>query len=265
VDLSRTRVVFRERGVVDVLDLALRFLVQHWRAFSVTGALVLLPFFGVSVAVARARGPYAAWTLALFASAFASAPFTILASRLVFEDDVGALAAAREGLRAAPRLLVLRLVTFVAGGFGLLLFAIPGLWFLSLTLFVVEVLVLERTGVTGSMTRSSAIVRRESAEAMMALLLLSTLHVVACLAADSGGRAIVAVILEAHEPEPIWTAGWSVLSLFGFWLFVPYAAVARFFVYLDVRTKSEGWDIQTRFVAIASRPSPDTTSARSAA
>ena len=30
-------------------------------------------------------------------------------------------------------------------------------------------------------------------------------------------------------------------------------ATTRFFVYLDVRTRAEGWDIQTRFAALARR------------
>ena len=59
----------------------------------------------------------------------------------------------------------------------------------------------------------------------------------------------------------MWSDGWSVLSLLGFWLFVPYVVTARFFVYLDVRTRSEGWDIQTRFLALAARTLPDARSA----
>ncbi len=251
MDLSRTRVVFRERSVIDVLDLALRFVVQHGRLFAATGAVVLPPFLLASYVLGRLWGPFAAWGFSLFAASLASAPFTVLASRLVFEDDVLVRGAIREGLGAAPRLLLLRLVMFVLGALGLAFFTAPGLWFLSVTLFVVEVAVLERAPFKRAITRSQAIVSRESGEAMIALLLLAVLTFIACVAADSGGRAIASVLLEAAAPDPIWVSGWSPLSLAGFWLFVPYAATARFLVYLDVRTKSEGWDIQTRFVALA--------------
>lgn len=47
--------------------------------------------------------------------------------------------------------------------------------------------------------------------------------------------------------------GGSALALLGWWLSVPFVATARFFVYLDIRTRSEGWDIQTRFAGIAAR------------
>ena len=47
--------------------------------------------------------------------------------------------------------------------------------------------------------------------------------------------------------------GGSWLALAGWWSALPLLATARFFVYLDIRTRSEGWDIQTRFAAIAAR------------
>ncbi|CAN5747553.1 hypothetical protein BH11MYX4_BH11MYX4_30880 [soil metagenome] len=34
---------------------------------------------------------------------------------------------------------------------------------------------------------------------------------------------------------------------------IPYVATARFFIYLNVRTRVEGWDVQTRFAALAAR------------
>ncbi len=253
MDLTRTRVTLRERAVVDVLDLALRFVVDHGRVFAKAGAFVLPPFFLASVAVARMWGALAAWGFCLFAASLAAAPFTVLASRLVFEDEVKVLPAAAVAARRTLHLVLLRVATFLGAALGLLFFTVPGLWFMCLALFVGEVSVLEGASARAALSRSASMVRRESGQAVLALMLLALLHVVACIAADGGGRAIVVVLLESHAPAPMWEAGWSVLSLLGFWLFVPYAATARFLVYNDVRTRSEGWDIQTRFVAIASR------------
>jgi hypothetical protein len=47
------------------------------------------------------------------------------------------------------------------------------------------------------------------------------------------------------------------LFMFGMWLAVPLLTTARFFVYLNLRTRREGWDIQTRFAAIAARSEAD--------
>ena len=39
--------------------------------------------------------------------------------------------------------------------------------------------------------------------------------------------------------------------------FVPYAATVKFLLYLNVRTRAEGWDVQTRFAALARRAEAD--------
>jgi hypothetical protein len=252
MDLSRTRIVLRERAAVDILDLAVRFVVVHARVYART-SLALIPFVVGSVLVSRTLGWPVAWGVSIFTATFAAAPFTLLASRLVFEDEVVARVAVKDALLAAPRLFLLRLVTFFAGALGLVVLIHPGIWVLSVTFFVVEIAALERAKPGAALARSLQMFRRESGEVVLGLFLLAALHVAAVLSADIGGRAFVSALLESRAPEPIWAEGGSVLGLIGFWLFVPYAATARFFVYLDVRTRSEGWDIQTRFVALAAR------------
>ena len=93
----------------------------------------------------------------------------------------------------------------------------------------------------------------QSGQAVIAALSLLVLHAGATFLGDDVGRTVVSDVLQFREPESLWSAGGSSLALIGFWLFVPYVATARFFVYLDLRTRSEGWDIQTRFAAIALR------------
>jgi hypothetical protein len=257
MDLSRTRVVLRERAVVDVLDLAIRFVVRHGVVYAKTAVLVLPPFVVASIFLARAGGWLATWTFCLFAGGLAGAPFTVLASRLVFEDDVRVSASILEAVRRAPRLFGLRIMTFLGGALGLTMLVVPGVWVLTLTFFVADVALVERARAMAALARCGRLVHRELVEVIVALLLLDGLHLAAVFSADSGGRAVIAALLESRAPAPIWNDGWSVLGLAGFWLFVPYAATARFLVYLDVRTRSEGWDIQTRFVALAALASSD--------
>lgn len=253
MDLSRTRVVLRERAVVDVLDLALRFLVEHGAVYAKTALLVLPPYILGSLWLARAFGPVAGWAFAIFFAGHAGAPFTVIASRLVFEDDVRIFQTLLLTGRVAMRLFLVRLVIVSGGLVGAVFFVFPGVWFLSLSLFVVEVTTLEHAAPAAALSRSLRLALRESGAALMALLLLTMLHFVVVLAADIGGRTIISALLETRPPEAMWGRGWSVLSLLGFWLFVPYAATARFLVYIDIRTRSEGWDIQTRFTALATR------------
>ncbi len=261
MNLSRSRVVLRERTLLDVLDLGLRFVVEHRGVYAKTAAVVLPPFFVASVLIARTGGWLMAWAFAVFSATFAGAPFTVLASHLVFEDEVRPLRAIGEALRAAPRLFALRLYTVLLAGIGLAAVVAPGIWVLVGRFFVVEVATLEQATVRTAIGRSRRIVRCGSSEAIMALLLLTLLHFAAVLLADSAGRSVITALLESRAPLAMWDDGGSALSLVGFWLFVPYLVTARFFVYLDVRTRSEGWDIQTRFLALAARALPDVRSA----
>ena len=67
------------------------------------------------------------------------------------------------------------------------------------------------------------------------------------------GRELLGSLFEVRPPPSIFREGVSTLALLGFWMVLPLRATTRFFVYLDIRTRTEGWDIQTRFAALAAR------------
>ncbi len=253
MDLSHARVVFRERGTTDVLDLALSFCVSNARHYARVAAAALLPAVVVSWAVARSAGWAWGWTSALALSVLAEAPFTVLASRLVFEPEARLSGVLVASLRALPRVLALRLAQLVLVSVGLLILFVPGLWVGVSLLFVAEVAILERAPVGGSIARSLRLTSYRSSEAVAGALSILVLGALAIVFGDDVGRTILGSVLQFRAPESMWTSGGSTLALLGFWLFVPFAATARFFVYLDLRTRSEGWDIQTRFLALALR------------
>jgi hypothetical protein len=70
---------------------------------------------------------------------------------------------------------------------------------------------------------------------------------------DWAGRELLDEGLQIHPPVSLWTAGGNWLALAGWWMAVPLVATLRFFAYIDCRTRGEGWDIQTRFAALAAR------------
>jgi hypothetical protein len=47
--------------------------------------------------------------------------------------------------------------------------------------------------------------------------------------------------------------GGSAPALLGLFLAVPYWATARFLFYVDLRTRRDGWDVQVRFMSLASQ------------
>ena len=86
----------------------------------------------------------------------------------------------------------------------------------------------------------------------------------AAMLADWAGREVLQQVLEVKPPPSMFREGWSVLALVGWWAVQPLLQTARFFVYLDIRTRTEGWDIQTRFAAIAARAEAEPRERRAA-
>jgi hypothetical protein len=141
----------------------------------------------------------------------------------------------------------------VVVGLGTFLLVAPGYYLSSLFLFVDEVMILERSPIGPAFGRSNRIASSGMGHALLAVAMVVVAPVVAVLLADIGGRAVLGELLQFRSPAPMWSAGGSVLAVLGWFAILPYVTTARFFAYLDMRTRAEGWDIQTRFAAIAAR------------
>jgi hypothetical protein len=139
----------------------------------------------------------------------------------------------------------------VAG--GALVFVVPGLWAASLFLFVDEVMILERSRIGPAFGRAQRIASGSMGDAVGALAMVCLVPLAAMFLTDVGGRAFIGEVLQFRAPAPAWSEGGSVLAVLGWFGILPYLTTARFFTYLNVRTRAEGWDIQTRFAAIAAR------------
>ena len=250
--VAEARVVLRDRSTPDVLDLALRFLARHRVPFAKVGLVVLLPGVALTWAAGATLGWGLGWLVAIGLGLVAQAPFTELASRLVFERDVRVRDVLRRALSRVPRVLLVRGVQLIAIATASLFFFVPGLLVAALLFFVGEVVLLERVPLGASLSRLQRLASG-AGDAALGFLLLVVLHAVCTVMGDVCGRAVLTDLLSWTAPEPAWEHGGSLLAACGFWLFVPFAALARFFLYLNVRTRAEGWDIQTRFAAIARR------------
>ncbi len=250
MSVPASRLVLRDRTVVEVLDLAVRFVSAHARHYAVVSAIVLLPLLAVTELASAFVGEAAAWFTALGLGLLAQVPFTLLASRLVFERDVSAKRVLRDAFGASGRILGARIIQSVlvvlAGFVGVL----PALWPMSALFFVPEVVVLERSGPVAASSRANEIGSHQRGELILAVVLVTVLEVVVIALAELTGRLVLVDLLQI--PRAIEWAGHP-FALIGFWLFVPYLASARFLLYLNARTREEGWDVQTRFTALAAR------------
>lgn len=253
LDLLRARVVFRDRSVSDVCDLALRFGAENRLVYAKVGAVTLLPLAGIALAFGAIAGWPLSWLAAIPLAVAAELPFTVLASRLVFEDRVRARDVVLESVRRAPAVLLGRLAMAAFSALGLALFFVPGVWLALTSIHVPEVMLLERAGLSTAYGRAQRIASVETSDSVLALAVLFALPIASVLGLDFGGRALLGEVLQFRPPASVWTAGGSALAVAALFLQAPYRATARFFVYLNVRTRAEGWDIQTRFAGIAAR------------
>jgi hypothetical protein len=253
LDVHRARIVLRDRSLSDVLDLSLRFIVVEGKAYARVAAVALLPMTFLTLAV----GIVVSWPVAAAVGvALATAAevfFTVLASRLVFAESVRTRDVVGSAVAGLPSVLVARVLAFVAIAVGLALFVVVGVWAATTCLFVSEIMLLERASLGSAFTRAQRVAMSALSDVALGAMTLSAIPIGAVLLADVAGRAFLGGIVELGPPAPVWTAHGGALATLGLFAQVPFTATARFFLYLNVRTRAEGWDIQTRFNAIASR------------
>jgi hypothetical protein len=253
LNLQNARVALRERGLWDVFDVALRFFVENARAYLWPSLACVVPSAVIASLVGYAAGPEWGWTIALLLSLFAATPVTVLTSRLVFEERPATSEILVKSIGKSLSLIPLRFLQIVAVSVGTIFFVIPGGWLAVLFFTTPEVAVAEDSGPVATIARAQRILGAAFGEmATMALTILVG-RVAFVFVADIAGRAILEEVFQVTAPAPLWQTGGGVISYTAFFLILPLEAVARFFFYLNVRTKTEGWDIQARFLAIARR------------
>lgn len=256
MDLREARVVLRERRLLDVLDLAVRFLVSHAVPYAVVSAFVLVPCAVATVMLATHLGFTQGLMFALALSAFAEVPFTVLGSRLVFEQEVSFGQVFKTAFRRTPAVLVTRGLVAIAATLGATMFVLPGIWLAVSFFYVTEIVALEEASVGTAMSRAQRMLSGRFGDAMLAWMLLGALHLGATWLGDRALASILTDLFQITAPPKIGDPDGGVLGLVAYWMVVPYVTTARLFAYLDLRTRTEGWDVQVRFAALARKEAP---------
>jgi hypothetical protein len=263
MNVLEARVVLRDRSFLDVIDLAVRFFLQHGRTYAKVAAIVLPPAYLVTWCVATLGGWGWGWLTAVVLSPLAAAPFTALASRLLFEAEAPVYDVLASTWSALPRLLAARLLQALALVVAAGCLVLPTLWVLALSFYANEVFVLERAAVGAGITRAQRLLSGQSGDVLLGLLFLWTLQLLAVVLGDVVGRSLLEDLLQIGAPPSIFRAHGSAIALAAFWWYVPFEATCRFFLYINARTRTEGWDVQTRFAAIAARAAEERENERS--
>lgn len=245
MNLQLCRIVLRPRSPLECFDLGFRLLREWWPPLWRLGALLLVPAWALCIGVAWLADwhPLAA-LVPMALGPILQAPFTLLVGRLLFAQDVR--------LRDLGRDLLSRLGTWIGGlaltgvttVLGSLLCGLSIPLLLGM-LFVPECSLLEQVNPDRAVRRSMRLVGGNVAAAVVGGVGRWLLMGWCAAVAEAGGIAILGYVLQARVDLPRALEGLaSPWVLAGILLSHPLWAIWRLMLYVDVRTRVEGWDLQ---------------------
>lgn len=245
-------VVLRPRSAFEVFDLTLLYLRRHASSFGRLFGVVVLPLWLASAVLAwLVDGHPLVLLLPLLAVPFLKGPFVVLGGHLLFSRDLGVKGAltALFDVRYWGALFA----TGAIGGLISVFTLATGLAFwMPMTAFVPESVLLERVSVGRSLTRARALATGHFGHAAITSLSSVWLTVWGGAVAELGGQLIVSQGLQLGTPFGSATDFQvTPFLLFGLMAAQPLHALYRLLLYIDVRTRVEGWDLQVAFRSAA--------------
>ncbi|MFT6816554.1 MAG: hypothetical protein ACJATT_000353 [Myxococcota bacterium] len=252
------RVELRPRTPLAVFDLTWRLLANRGGPFVRLSLLLLLPVWIVSLPVgwwfdwhwAVALGVWAVGTVLRI-------PFTLLAGRLMFADDVSVLALLRELLSRWAGMFGLFSLMVVNAVVGVCTCGVSLVPTLLLWVWVPEAVLLEqrpdslRRGVWVAVRRSQRLVGHGSSAALAGSVGSLFLALWFAGLAEACGSTCMGFLLQFGAPfgSP-WDLQATPWILFGLLVAQPIIGAYRLLLYVDTRTRSEGWDLQVALRAL---------------
>lgn len=253
MNLDHARIVLRPRTLAETFDLGLRWCSRVGGGLYLRlSAVVLLPaaLLCWSLRVVFEYEWALVWLAAGAMAMVVQGPFTVAASRLMFEQEVTA--------RSVLRQFVGRLGAYVVGLFvtrlilalaSVLVVTIPFGW--MMTAFVHEAVLLEGQGGLAASKRARTFLQGQGGTVFILGVGLAVAIGLFMTAADQVGMVLFDFTLQLGRPfGSLWDDGGSLTAMLGFFAAVPYVASVRFLQYIDSRTRRDGWDLQFAFLAL---------------
>lgn len=256
-----------EMTVGDILDRGLKLLFSRLPVFYGLNLLVLLPLIIVQVVGPLALGggnaldPAAMVAggglalLAVFITLICQPIATAAILHIVMEEYAGR----RPSMGAALSFALSRFLTLLGASIlvgllvmvGMLLCCIPGIYFAIVYAFVGQVVVLERLGATEAMQRSQKLVTGYWWRVFGVLVLIGVANAIvqgvlgAGLEAVMPSQEVIPVQGGARiEINPVNHVVTTLVGQFVSILFTTYIAVCTTLLYLDLRIRKEGFDLE---------------------
>ncbi|MEO0600805.1 MAG: hypothetical protein AAF211_05175 [Myxococcota bacterium] len=241
------RVVLRPRSVAESFDTTLLLIRRHARRYRDLTLVVVVPVMVAILGLWGLLGPETHGLVvaaAVLVSPLLQGPFTVLTGRLLFADDVTASQALNEVGSRIGTLLFAWFVQVMAVVVGL---CTGVFWIVTLpvTAYVLETALLERVDTQATVARSSFLAWRNFSVALAATLGWVLLTGWSGFVVELTGQTLVGFVLQLGEPFGTLYGGFvTPFLLVGMLLAQPLVATFRLLLYVDIRTRVEGWDLQ---------------------
>jgi hypothetical protein len=241
------RVTLRPRDPLEVFDLTLRFLGAEWRAFGRLAVIWVVPvWLAASIGAIVGEGTPFSLLIPWLGGGVVRAPFTLLAGRLLFAETVPLGALHRDLARRAGGGALLHVAQAVGVGVAALLscgVAVP--WAMAALLFASEVALLEQVPAWRGVRRTLRLAQGHYARMVVGTGVMAAVVVWSVVVAEASAQALVENVLQLGVPFGLAQEGRVTPGVLAGALFVqPLIAVYRLFLYVDCRTRGEGWDLQ---------------------
>lgn len=254
MNLAQARVVLRPRGVAELFDLALRFVVAGRRTFIRLTLLTTALVGGLILQLAMFKvidEPEHVWIVLGLVTPWIVGLHVIASARLLFDGRPPLRAILGQFARRVVPFTVASalVVAFIALGS---LFAIGAPIVAAYTLFYIEAALLEGQGPLTALGRARRLLTHRFGVALLIVLGLATMSAVIVAAAELLGHATVSTIFQLGEPFGSFERDWiSLYTVLGYLLSLPLVGAVHFLAYIDLRTRQDGWDLQVRFMGLA--------------
>jgi len=239
------RIVLRPRGPLEVFDLALTLIRTHPRPFLALTAWAVVPAtLLLAVSCWTTDGSPALILAPCLLAPVVHAPATVLAGRILFSERATLRESLAElGGRLVP--LALAWAQIAATTLGVLLSCGLLVLLTPAVAWVTETALLERIGASRGLRRSVRLASHAALNAIAAALGWFALTSWGAVVGEAAGQGIVSFVLQLGTPFGALTDGratpWLLAGMFAV---QPLYAVWRLLLYIDARTRAEGWDLQ---------------------
>lgn len=241
-----SRIVLRPRGAAEVFDLTFRMLRETWAPTARLTAVVALPLWlGCLVACWFSEGHWAVALPPLLLAGAIQAPYTVLVGRMMFADDTTVWEVLTQTLRRTPSLLLGALVTTVAFALCSLTCFVALPLVQAVFLYLPETSLLEGVDLQRGLRRSQRLAGARFGLALVGAVSWWVLTIWAAVVGEATWQGLVDTVLQLGTPFGTALTGHVTPGLVGGLILAqPLHAVYRALLYLDARTRSEGWDLQ---------------------